>query len=346
MKGSVEHDAPGNGERPPPTSAPRAKAPDETKRVVGRRPRKSSSPTVHTPGDLADQTPTGPAPTPPAAPPRPAFLSLHPRCPYRPADWRYQRARLIADGAALPSRRLDDPPTFEAYRFLTALNLCRDEGDRETLARRMPDLAQAHELYTSEPPQRRWAVEARLLAREPFEAIASKSGITAGAVAEFERTYFAVLENMDKCRTDWLMSTAIGLPSRPGPAGQEDGTAWRLLGFLGGSHVVDSLVEPLPAPGRPGTPGQVRAFLHRNAEGLLRRKLMTAVMTLPVGQADSASLLKLYFRYIESERKAQERAPTVEGILPDIAAMWRGLPASFMDEPVASSEPPDPGMCR
>jgi hypothetical protein len=261
-------------------------------------------------------------------PPKLDLMRLHPRCPTRPPDWRWHWARLLVDEVLRPSRRRDDESVLRAMRFLSVLNFCKDETDHETLAERMPDLWQAHAIYTG-PPTLRWAVEARILAGESFESIASKCGISAAAVACYEQTFFSVLEEMG--HTDWILFAAIGAQLYTGLSEQDVGVLWKLLGYHGGPLVVDFLVNPFHGQARPGRHDEVATFATDHVQAMLLRKLAVGALTLPVNAATAPKLLKLYARILESERRAAERLPKVASILPNIHVMWEGLPGSLKD---------------
>lgn len=115
-------------------------------------------------------------------------LRAHPDCPHRPPAWRWLQAGLLADGVIRPSRRLDDRSVRLAARFLAALRGCRDEGDRDALVARMPDLHAAYSIYADPDPMRRLSLEAWLLTGEDFAAIAARFGIGGGRSSRSRRS--------------------------------------------------------------------------------------------------------------------------------------------------------------
>src|SRR5947209_388043 len=97
--------------------------------------------------------------------------------PRRPVDWRWQRARIALQKGV--SRRRDDPWICEAARFKRDFDNCRSDTDWYVLADRYPDLYWAHDLALNGGhgggDSLRSEVEARILAREPFAAIARRA---------------------------------------------------------------------------------------------------------------------------------------------------------------------------
>ncbi len=167
---------------------------------------------------------------------RTLLVRLSPDCPTRPVDWRWQKAGLLLDLGLRRLRRRDDAPTREARRFLAALRRCRGDAHRRRLNERMPGVAAAHALST-DPPARRWAVEARLLGGEPPAAIASKEGTTVEAVTRYEALVFNVSDRLGN--RGYIAHAAIGQAAHPGPGVEGLGTFWRLLGFHGGPAILD-----------------------------------------------------------------------------------------------------------
>ena len=75
-------------------------------------------------------------------------LAVYPRQvaydPFRPPDWRWQRAKwLIANGRYV-SRRRDDDVTGRVVRYLRALHGKRDAA---SVRRRHPNIFAAHQLH-------------------------------------------------------------------------------------------------------------------------------------------------------------------------------------------------------
>src|SRR5262245_36226228 len=90
--------------------------------------------------------------------------------------WRWLRCCYLLDHGRQPLQDLDDAVTGEAWLFHGALQRCRTDADREQLAKDYPGLAEAHAVYTGEPPKR-WELEARLLGGDASDSIAARCGI-------------------------------------------------------------------------------------------------------------------------------------------------------------------------
>src|SRR5262249_27245097 len=105
--------------------------------------------------------------------------------------WRWERSgHLLGHGRQL-LQALDDDLTWEAWRFRWALSRCRDDADREQIAREHPGLVQAHAVFTGEL-RKRWELEARLLGGDSAVSIAARCGISAAGVEAYRATFYEV----------------------------------------------------------------------------------------------------------------------------------------------------------
>jgi hypothetical protein len=196
---------------------------------------------------------------------------------------------------------------------MTALRDCQGEADRRRLARKMPDIAAAIGIHEGEPTTR-WAVEARLLAGEPIEAIARKTALTPRAVAMFEALFFNVSDRLEN--RGYLIHIAVGL--YPTPREPDTGLVWRLFGLLGGTVVLDALIDG--DYGSPDRPEEER-FLDE-----LRLKLAVAIKLLPIDATTAPKLIRLYVWLRQAELAAEGARRAAEEVLPNIRTMLADLP--------------------
>ena len=125
---------------------------------------------------------------------------------------------------------------------------------------------------------------------------------------------------------DYIATVVIGLGR--GPAAPDLGTVWRWFGHHGGPAVLNVVLGT-----RRGAVANARPddFAGGQLGDELLAKLAVAALTLPVDAETAPQVLGLYGRLLASERKAREReeAPGAGAILPNVRAMWRGLPAAL-----------------
>jgi hypothetical protein len=211
------------------------------------------------------------------------------------------------------SRRRDDELTRSAKKFMTALRDCQGEADRRRLERKMPDIAAAIGIHEGEPTTR-WAVEARLLAGEPIEAIARKTALTPRAVALYEALFFNVSDRLEN--RGYILHVVIGLYSMPREP--DPGLVWRLFGLLGGPVVLDALIDgDYGSPDRP----EDERFLDE-----LRLKLAVALKLLPIDATTAPRLIRLYLRLRQAELTAEKAHRAAVDLMPNIRTMLANLP--------------------
>jgi hypothetical protein len=272
--------------------------------------------------------PTGHEPVPPSDPAAPRRLPeaepavdearpmtlahLGHRNPRRPLSWRWQRAARLLDLGMRWSRRRDDAQVRRAKQYQAALRRCRSEADRRRLERKMPDIAGAVAIVEGEPTTR-WAVEARLLAGEPVEAIAAKTALTPQAVALYEALHFNVNDRLES--RSYLIHIAVKL--YPTPRSPDIGLVWRLFGLLGGPVVLDALIDGNYGPDRP----QDERFLDE-----LRLKLAVAFKFLPVDATTGPRLVRLYLRLRQTELAAEKKHEAAVDLMPNIRTFVANLP--------------------
>jgi hypothetical protein len=198
-------------------------------------------------------------------------------------------------------------------RYRAALRSCRCAADRERLEREMPDVAGAITIHEGEPTTR-WAVEARLIAGEPIEAIARKTALKTRAVAMFEALFFNVRDKLEN--RGYLIHIAVGL--YPRPKEPDTGLVWRLFGLLGGPVVLDALIDgDYGSQDRP----EDERFLDE-----LRLKLAVAFKLLPVDATTAPRLIRLYLRLWQAELAAEKAHRAAVDLMPNIRTFVAGLP--------------------
>jgi hypothetical protein len=121
-------------------------------------------------------------------PPAPFFdasiFELRPSSYCRPVEWRWRLASRLAQGALVSDSWLDQQ-ILEARDFQLLL-ADASEADLEYMAEWMPGMFTAHSLYHHGPDPVRFEVEARILAKEPFDSIAGKCRLSVPAITAYE----------------------------------------------------------------------------------------------------------------------------------------------------------------
>jgi hypothetical protein len=206
-----------------------------------------------------------------------------------PPDWRWQLAVDLAEETTGPFRPCRDPAVRSAKRFWRWWADCRGEADRRLLARRMPIMDQAFRVYSDPGGVTRSALEARVLANEPPEAIAAKGATEAAVVRAYELIFYDVRGRLQS--PDYILNRAIGPRLRDYTTGWDYDLVWKFFGYVGGAFVLDEIMDTCGAGPRPANPLGVAAFLTADARAALRRQLAVAARALRGGDRKTAAAL-------------------------------------------------------
>lgn len=240
--------------------------------------------------------------------------------PRRPPDWRWQRAGELVEGARI-ARGRDDDGVRQASKFRRLLARCHTDEDRLVALDSCPALYEAHSLYAAEDdaPEPRWELEARLLAREPFESIASKMGLTIEVIEAYERFFFDVLTRLSA--PSLIVHTVIGRAVQTGLAERDYDCLWKLLGYFAGPLVLDSCVYKFAQSQQIQTPDGVRAFWKDFTKDQLANKAGVAALTMPVNWQTREQILTLYVQLLQMEVAAGNVGTANETYVSNVKAM-------------------------
>ncbi|MBY0232329.1 MAG: hypothetical protein K2W96_23880 [Gemmataceae bacterium] len=168
--------------------------------------------------------------------------------PFHPPDWRSRRCEDLIARRKRPSLRHDDRWTRRWWEYFRAI-ACADTSRQRRVRVRHPDLAAAQAIRDGDDFVR-WHMEARLLSREPVEAVARRFGLTAGAVEAYCALWFDVVPSL--AARYWITFSVIGLDPARTPD-EKDARLWMLFhGYHGGPLALDAFVryfsDPEPIP--------------------------------------------------------------------------------------------------
>jgi hypothetical protein len=207
--------------------------------------------------------------------------------PFRPLDWRWQRAdQLLEPGVR--RRRRDDPWVIRArgHRAALARGHAGVSGDD-------PSVYGAYRLWRG-LPRPRWELEARLLAGQTDHEIAARMGLEADTIGAYEVLFYSVRDGLGA--TDWIY-VVIGL--RPDQA-LDPGDAERIVKLYAYHHgpgVFDALLGSVFTDGRPPADPRLADLL----------RLSIAVQTIQVTAENAPDVIRLYLLAVElAQREADQ----------------------------------------
>jgi hypothetical protein len=98
-------------------------------------------------------------------------------------------------------------------------------------------------------------------------------------IKAYEALFFNVRDRLDA--KDFILLGVVRTTELGDPEKEEDGQLWKLLGYLGGSHVLEALIDGFPEASWPEQPEDVGGFLPKLAVGSLQQKAAVAALVRP-----------------------------------------------------------------
>jgi hypothetical protein len=177
---------------------------------------------------------------------------------------------MVIETGRRESPRKDDPESMAVMRYGRLLAQCRTDQEREQLGRQWPVLDAARRLATGDKLLR-WEVEARILAGQSDEEIASLCGQAPETIRWYEAVFFQVRDRLVRSR-DWIMFRAVGGGPWNSFSGEQPAVVWRYAGYTGGVPLLEVFISA--STERP-MPEWVRAeFADNRAYGEARFRLL------------------------------------------------------------------------
>ena len=243
-----------------------------------------------------------------------------PADPFVPPDWRWRRATTLQRRNNIDG---EDAAVSDAIVYLRDMAPARREGGPRHSAQRSAWIAQAQRLYESDSPPR-WVIEARILARQLHEEIASLCGLHPEVIHYYAELFFDVAGSLDA----WGYITLVVI-GRVEPGCLR--AAEKLLkqhAFHNGPLVIDDLVRVLT---RPKTLDEILIMAkseldaERSREVLVR--LAVASQLLAPTRGNLAKIERIRTLATEA-RSLQDNAVTATGAEPTEVAPLPELPRS------------------
>jgi hypothetical protein len=175
----------------------------------------------------------------------------------------------------------------------------------------------------------RWQLEARILAGQSYEEIASKCAVPRETVALYEAVFFDV----SNCLDSWMyiLFQVVGLYAEPGL--EDVGTLLKFYGYRAGPLVLDEIIKvvtnplPLPQTWVEIDPSQRDEFVSHLLWGLnIRTRLLPWNFRIAAKLARAAEVL---------ESISAGADPTT---MPGPAALFKGLAHKLFSKPITGLE--------
>jgi hypothetical protein len=159
--------------------------------------------------------------------------------PLRTVNWRFLVAQFhIEHGLKLAPGEYDEG-VARCEIFLRRRLRCRSSGEKRRLVDSASDLHAAFELYEDQNTRSKFLLEARVIAGDAVEEIASGLGVSAAAIAWYLNLFFDVVDRLHA--SDFILNQVIYGARLHDPDWNNYG--WKLLGFLGGPEFLKKILQ-------------------------------------------------------------------------------------------------------
>lgn len=250
--------------------------------------------------------------------------------PFRPADWRWQRAiGVLNRNQPNPTRRRDDAPGYkwirDALRFKLAYDACGDNDLRKfDLAENYQAMFWAHWLWHQDNHPAKSALEAYILARQTDFEIGYIFGVPPQMVEAYEAVFFNVREKLN--HREYILHCVLGPSIQRGLNESMYDLLWKLYGYFCGPHFLAGLVSKFPVPAWCQTPDNVSAAVQDDAISTLKLKAAMAAKMVPVNGHTQLALIEQFTKFVEVERSTETSGRAQDQVMEHIAVMMSNLP--------------------
>lgn len=150
-------------------------------------------------------------------------------------NWRWIRARRLADNDLTPSNSRDDMYVRRAFRFVKRLRH-RDIKAEERLATDYPDLYEAFQIYDDTQSGTRWVFEASVMANKAVEEMAQYLNADAAVLEIYEKLFFDV---RDALESPGCMIANLLMPFTTNNCSPRDPDVfWKAIAYFGSWEAV------------------------------------------------------------------------------------------------------------
>lgn len=232
-------------------------------------------------------------------------LNLRPAAPFRPVDWRWEKAKLMRDDrrAALLMRHDDDEWIVKTRRFQVEYNAVRSNYDRILLDRRWPALLEAFSLHNTPQPQlAAYEVQARLLAAQPLDQISQRLSISVPALTWYEKVFFNVQDRL--LNKGYIAHRVLGESLQAGLTERDYQLLWQMYGYMAGSVVLDAIIDRNYGVTKLESPGQMTEFGNDDVQHTMLLKSMVSARTMPINSYTQTLIMEIHQRFIELKQAA------------------------------------------
>lgn len=245
----------------------------------------------------------------------PLPLDFHARNPFRPPQWRSERAILLADRQPRPlrPRRFDDAYIRTYWQFLVDYVRTREHPERShALFLRQPHVYHAHMVQWHPDPEWKTILEARLLTGANYAEIANGLNLDPAVVNWYEKLFFNVREKLH--HRDWIVKTITGSPADRAANKSDTMTdlqrdmVYKLFAYLGGPLVLDAIICGFNGLDFPAKAADIPEWFDAALANLVRVRAAVAARLFEINRYNVMQLLEINFN-LQNMKSADATGP-------------------------------------
>jgi len=255
----------------------------------------------------------------------------------RPADAWWRRAIGILEGSQPDTTcRMDGRPgkdwIKQAIDFENGLAAAKTHRERMDVADRNPGIWLAKFIYEQQAPNGqalRWAIEARILARQTNDQIAQCLGCKPDVIAAYEALFFNVRDRL--ANGDFITQCVISAPA----ARAKDeplGRAWKLFGYRAGPQVLEAVLGGLSAGQVVESPDDVSKYLDVVTVETMQQKAAVAAATIQVQEKTSFGLIDALHKSVKAGRNTNSASLQLESLQVGLQQLLAAMPYTVIGQ--------------
>lgn len=239
----------------------------------------------------------------------------------RNPGWRYSRAiELFNDGGRF-SDKIDGPLTTDLVKYLGIRDrLLRGGVDPGRLSAKMRGellpMHLAYNLFRHTDDHQRYALEARILARQEESHIQQSNGVSSGIQRAYEKLFFHVGDRID--RTDYIAGEVIGPFFQAGLDTFNPERVVKYFGYFGGGLMVDLVLYGFTGNRPISSEDELVAFLDGQIQKTLRIQTLYTSTVMTPGRFDIKPVFEAYTQLLSLDLRTggqSEQASWIEALV-------------------------------
>jgi hypothetical protein len=228
-----------------------------------------------------------------------------------PADWRWERARLLRENKMRASKRKEDPWVMMALRFQRELANADSRVAFERLEHKYPTIYWSWYWHSDMNAHNRWTIEAYLCSGLAMVEIADRHNLPVDLINCYAHLFFDVV---GKTRhIEYMLNSVLGRNIHHGLLDKDVDLLWKLYGLLKGPLLLEKLIRQTSDLTAVTTETGIQAAMTQLIRDAIGIRTLYAAKTIPISYNQEV-IFALHTKLSEIE-KADGNAPEASSVL-------------------------------